>query len=79
MNVRRATSGDEAVLKELWQAFVAELPEPDGFAAETWDVAWPALEADIEGAGVYLAEADGDTVGMLDASAAAGSSRKTWS
>jgi ribosomal protein S18 acetylase RimI-like enzyme len=72
VNVRRATSEDEAVLKELWQAFVAELPEPVGFAPETWEEAWPALEADIEAAGVYLAEADGETVGMLDAAAAAG-------
>ena len=59
MKIRRATEADEAVVKELWEEFNAEVPEPPGF------------EHDKEVAEfVYLAEDDGTVVGVLEASPA---------
>ena len=59
MKIRRATEADEAVVKELWEEFNAEVPEPAGF------------EEDQEGAEfVYLAEDEGAVVGVLEASPA---------
>jgi ribosomal protein S18 acetylase RimI-like enzyme len=59
VNIRRATEADEAVVKELWAEFNAEVPEPPGF------------DEDEEAAEfVYLAEDDGTVVGVLEASAA---------
>ena len=59
MKIRRATEADEAVVKELWEEFNAEVPEPAGF------------EEDQEAAEfVYLAEDDGAVVGVLEASPA---------
>jgi len=59
VKIRRATEADEAVVKELWEEFNAEVPEPAGF------------EEDQEAAEfVYLAEDDGAVVGVLEASPA---------
>jgi len=59
VKIRRATEADEAVVKELWEEFNAEVPEPAGF------------EEDQEGAEfVYLAEDEGAVVGVLEASPA---------
>lgn len=70
MNVRRAVEADEALLHELWEAFERELPEPEGFVPETWQEQWPTLLENLRAAGVYVAEEDGNSLGMLDASAA---------
>ena len=37
MNIRPATSADEAALRSLWEEFEAEVPEPEGFEPETWE------------------------------------------
>lgn len=58
MNVRRATEEDEPVLRELWEEFEREVPEPVG-EAETWEEEWPDTLDDIRGGGVFVAE-DGD-------------------
>jgi ribosomal protein S18 acetylase RimI-like enzyme len=59
VNIRRSTEADEAVVRELWDEFSAEVPEPPGF------------EEDEEAAQfVYLAEDDGAVVGLLEASVA---------
>lgn len=65
MNVRRATESDEAVLRELWQEFNAEVPEPEGFEPESWEEEWADTRDDIASGGVFLAE-DGDgAVGVM--------------
>ncbi len=61
VGIRRATEADEAVLRELWEEFEAEIPAPPEFV-ETWEEEWADVAADIGGRGaVYLAE-DGDGV-----------------
>jgi len=67
MRVRRATEADEAILRELWEEFEREVPEPEGFEHETWDGAWANTRADIEGGAVYVAEDDEGAVGVVRA------------
>lgn len=63
MKIRRATEADEAVLRELWEEFEAEVPweleEP-----ETWADEWPDTLDDIRGGGVFLAEDEQGPVGV---------------
>jgi len=63
VKIRRATEADEAVLRELWEEFEAEVPweleEP-----ETWADEWPDTLDDIRGGGVFLAEDDEGPVGV---------------
>jgi len=59
VTVRRATLADEAVLKQLWEEFEREVPEPDGYPPETWEEEWRDVTAAIEGGAVYIAE-DGE-------------------
>jgi ribosomal protein S18 acetylase RimI-like enzyme len=54
--VRRATVGDEAVLRELWQEFEAEVPEPPGFEPESWEEEWRDTRRQLEAGGVFLAD-----------------------
>jgi [ribosomal protein S18]-alanine N-acetyltransferase len=69
MNVRRATVADEEALRELWEEFEREVPEPPGTAPETWEEEWVDVRKDIDGGAVYLAE-DGDgAVGVARAAA----------
>lgn len=58
MTIRRATEADEATLRELWEEFEREVPEPDGLEPETWADEWPDTLDDIRGGGVFLAEDD---------------------
>ena len=63
MKIRPANRADEPVLRELWEAFEAELPAPPE-DVETWEQEWQDVAADIDGRGaVYLAEADDGAVG----------------
>ena len=64
MNIRRATTADEAVLRELWEEFELEVPQPDGFLPETWDEEWSDVQKDLETGAVFLAEDDGGPVGV---------------
>src|SRR6185312_5183936 len=40
VKIRRATEADEALIRELWEAFEEEVPEPEGFLPETWEQEW---------------------------------------
>ena len=51
MRVRRATEADEALVRELWEEFQLEVPEPPGFLPETWEEEWADVTRDMrEGA-----------------------------
>jgi len=68
LSIRRATTADEAVLRELWEEFEHEVPEPPGFT-ETWEQEWRDTGRQIEAGGVFLAE-DGDgAIGVAKAEA----------
>jgi ribosomal protein S18 acetylase RimI-like enzyme len=58
MTIRRATEADEATLRELWEEFEREVPEPPGLEPETWAEEWADTLDDIRGGGVFLAEDD---------------------
>ena len=63
MTIRRATESDEAVLRELWEEFEREVPEPIG-EGESWEEEWSDTLDDIRGGGVFLAEDDDGPVGV---------------
>src|SRR5262249_17564230 len=63
VTIRRATEADEAVLRELWEEFEREVPEPVG-EPETWAEEWQDTLDDIRGGGVFLAESGGAAVGV---------------
>jgi ribosomal protein S18 acetylase RimI-like enzyme len=67
MTIRRATEADEAVLRELWEEFETEIPEPEGFEPETWEDEWSDVLRDLESGSVFLAEDDGGAVGVARA------------
>ena len=64
MNVRRATPADEATLRELWEEFEQEVPEPAGFTGESWDEEWADTRRQLDAGGVFLAEDDGKAIGV---------------
>jgi ribosomal protein S18 acetylase RimI-like enzyme len=59
VTIRRAAERDEPVLRELWEEFEREVPEPEGIEPETWDQEWADTLDDIRGGGVFIAD-DGD-------------------
>jgi ribosomal protein S18 acetylase RimI-like enzyme len=63
VNVRRATEADEPILRELWEEFEREVPEPVG-EAESWEDEWADTLDDIRGGGVFLAEDDDGAAGV---------------
>jgi ribosomal protein S18 acetylase RimI-like enzyme len=63
VNVRRATEGDEATLRELWEEFNLEVPEPVG-EPEPWSEEWADTLDDIRDGGVFIAEDDEGAVGV---------------
>jgi len=58
VTIRRATEADEAVLRQLWEEFEAEVPEPPGYAPDTWDGIWPDVRRLIAQGVVLVAEDD---------------------
>ncbi|HEY6016602.1 MAG TPA: GNAT family N-acetyltransferase [Gaiellaceae bacterium] len=68
MNIRRATEADEALLRELWEEFEAEVPEPVG-EPEPWEEEWADTRRDIAGGTVLIAEDDEGPVGVARAEA----------
>ena len=64
MNVRRATDADEAILRELWEEFEAEVPEPEGFTPETWEQEWRDTREDFASGSVFIAEDDTGPIGV---------------
>jgi ribosomal protein S18 acetylase RimI-like enzyme len=69
VRIRRATEADEAVLRELWEEFEAEIPEPPGFTPETWEEAWADIRRHIADGVALLAEDDAGPVGHAWAAA----------
>jgi len=70
VNIRPGTPADKDALHDLWQEFVAEVPEPEGFGPDTWEADWAELEKHMKGDGcVFVAEDAGELVGFLDADA----------
>jgi ribosomal protein S18 acetylase RimI-like enzyme len=69
VRIRRATEADEAVLRELWEEFEAEVPEPPGFTPETWEEAWADIRRHIAEGVALLAEDDEGPVGHAWAAA----------
>ena len=63
MTIRRATEADEAILRELWEEFESEVPEPVG-EPETWEQEWGDTLDDIRGGGVFIAEDDDGPIGV---------------
>jgi ribosomal protein S18 acetylase RimI-like enzyme len=64
VTIRRATEADQAILRELWEEFCAEVPEPVG-EGETWEEEWVDTAADIRDGVVLLAEDEEGVVGYL--------------
>jgi ribosomal protein S18 acetylase RimI-like enzyme len=70
VNIRPGTPADKDALHDLWQEFVTEVPEPEGFGSDTWEEDWAELEKHMQGGGcVFVAEDGGELVGFLDADA----------
>ena len=63
MRIRRATEADEPVLRELWEEFETEVPEPPGFAAYTWDEVWADVRRLVAEGLAFVAEDDEGPVG----------------
>jgi len=71
VNVRPATEADEAAIRALWEEFEAEVPEPEGFEPDTWEVDWAALRENMRSGIVVVAEEDGEPIGFAEAAAEA--------
>ena len=65
MKIRPATSADEPALRELWEEFEREVPEPAGWRSKTWDEEWSGLQRSMAAGGVFLAEDDSGPIGMI--------------
>jgi ribosomal protein S18 acetylase RimI-like enzyme len=58
VNVRRATEADQAIIRELWEEFEAEIPAPEGFVPETWEQEWKDVLENFATGAVFIAEDD---------------------
>jgi len=63
VNIRRATEADEQVLRDLWEEFEAEVPEPPGFLPETWEQDWADTLENLASGAVFIAEDDAGPAG----------------
>jgi len=63
VTIRRATEADQAILRELWEEFEREVPEPVG-EPETWEQEWADTLDDIRDGGVFIAEDDDGPIGV---------------
>src|SRR5262249_12344217 len=64
LTIRRASEADENLLRELWEEFEAEVPEPAGIEAEAWEEEWSDTRDDIRGGGVFIAQDGAGPVGV---------------
>lgn len=64
MNIRRATTNDRALLRELWEEFAEELDDPP-YLRETWEEAWTDLAETVRDGVALVAEDDGRAVGFI--------------
>ncbi len=71
MRIRAITAADESAIRALWEEFEAEVPEPPGFAPESWDEAWADLSRHAEQGVALLADDDEGPVGYAFARAPA--------
>ena len=55
VTIRVATEADEPIVRELWEEFEREVPEPPGFEPETWEEEWSDTQRQIAAGGVFLA------------------------
>ena len=69
MTIRRATEADEAVLRELWEEFEADVPSPPSPVRQTWNGEWISVRANLADGAVYLAEDEEGPVGVAEAAA----------
>jgi ribosomal protein S18 acetylase RimI-like enzyme len=72
VKIRAVTEADAPAIRALWEAFEAELPEPDGFAPETWEEAWADLRRHAREGVALLAEDDDGLAGYVFATALQG-------
>jgi hypothetical protein len=79
VKIRRATEADEAAIGLLWAEFTSEVPEPPGFPTEPWEDELAELRKDMAGGAVYVAEQDGEVVGIAQVAAPASASLRTRS
>jgi GNAT superfamily N-acetyltransferase len=63
VNIRSAAEADQALLRELWEEFQAEVPEPDGVVPETWEQEWKDVLDDFATGAVFVAEDDRGPIG----------------
>jgi ribosomal protein S18 acetylase RimI-like enzyme len=63
VKIRRATEADEATLRELWEDFSREVPEPFT-EGESWEEEWGDTLDDIRGGGVFIAEDETGAIGV---------------
>ena len=59
MRVRAVTGADAAAVRELWEAFEAEISPPEAFDPESWDEAWADLRRHAHDGVALLVEDDG--------------------
>ena len=64
MTIRPASADDQAVLRELWEEFEREVPEPPGFTPESWEEEWRDTQRQIEAGGVFIAEDEDGPIGV---------------
>jgi ribosomal protein S18 acetylase RimI-like enzyme len=64
LRIRPAAEDDQSVLRELWEEFQAEVPEPPGFEPEPWEAEWSDTQKQIAAGGVFLAEDAAGAVGV---------------
>ena len=58
MTIRPVTDADEEAIRELWEAFEAEMPGPPGYQPETWDEAWADIRRHAAEGVALIAEDD---------------------
>jgi GNAT superfamily N-acetyltransferase len=64
VKIRRADESDQSLIRELWQEFQLEVPEPAGFQPETWEMEWADVQKNIATGAVFIAEDDAGPVGL---------------
>lgn len=64
MKIRRADENDQSLIREFWQEFHDEVPEPAGFDGETWEQEWADVQKNIATGAVFIAEDDSGPTGI---------------
>jgi ribosomal protein S18 acetylase RimI-like enzyme len=72
VKIRAVTEADAPAIRALWEAFEAELPEPDGFTPEIWEEAWADLSRHAREGVALVAEDDDGLAGYAFATALQG-------